>query len=90
MNLRRLFGLKPKAPYPDWVRTGAQRWVVIKRKDNVVREALQSEQIDLNTGERRWSPVLEYTPYVTGQLSPQSSWATTRIRTLTEQELAAE
>lgn len=88
MNLRSLLGLKPTPTPADWVRTGAERWVVIKRQDTVVREARQLELIDLDSGVRRWTPALEFSTHHPGVR--QDFWAITRIRTLTEQELAAE
>lgn len=87
MSLRTRLGFAPKPEPADWVRTGATRWLVVKRRDNVVREALQFEEIDLNTGQRVWSPVIEYGQHHVVGLPEKP---TTRVRTLTEQELAAE
>lgn len=82
--------LHPRPKAPDRADTGENRWVVIKRKDNVVREELQRGWIDMDTGERGWVPVTVFGEYRIGANSPQPTWPERRVRTLTPEELAAE
>lgn len=85
------FRRKPPAPPADWVKTGNERWVVVKQADNVVREALEREWIDLDSGAREWRGVWRSTFYGDPRLGMCDirSWQETRVRTLPSKELAS-
>lgn len=38
----------------DWAATGATRWKIVKRQGDFLALRRQLEQIDMNSGEKRW------------------------------------